>query len=215
MTAAEKLVPTPQGAARVVVRRARRPVASLVLTHGAGGGIDAADLTRIAADLPAQGISVSLVEMPWRVLGKRLAPRPALIDEAYLAVLGGLRFRTPFVLGGRSAGARSACRIGASVGAAGVLALSFPLHPPGKPEKSRLPELAGAGVPTLVVQGGHDPFGRPEEFPDDVELAVVPTADHSFKVPKSAPLSQADALAIVAEATLEWLVRDIVGNPTG
>jgi predicted alpha/beta-hydrolase family hydrolase len=93
-----------------------------------------------------------------------------------------------------------------------VLALSFPLHPPGKPEKTRLQELHHARVPTLVVQGERDPFGTPDEFPDDVDLAVVPAADHSMKVPKSAELSQADALAVVLEATLEWVVREIAGN---
>jgi len=208
----EKLVPTPQGEARVVRRTARRAIADLVLTHGAGGGIDAPDLVRLAADLPGNGISVSLVEMPWRVRGKKLAPRPALIDEAYRAVLAGLAPKAPFVLGGRSAGARSACRIGAAAGADGVLALSFPLHPPGKPESSRLDELVGAGLPTLVVQGGHDAFGRPEEFPEDVELAVVPAADHSMKVPKSAGIDPADALGLIVEAALEWIVRDIAGN---
>ncbi|MCW2755367.1 MAG: hydrolase [Marmoricola sp.] len=211
----EKLVPTPIGDARVVTRRARTPSATLVLTHGAGGGIDAADLVRIAADLPGQGISVSLVEMPWRVQGKKLAPRPAVIDESYLAVLAALRPSSPFLLGGRSAGARSACRIGAQAGAVGVLALSFPLHPPGRPEKSRLPELLGADLPTLVVQGERDPFGRPEEFPDDVELAVVPAADHGMKVPRSAPLSQDDALAVIREAVLEWITREVVGNRLG
>ncbi|MCZ4500137.1 MAG: hydrolase of the alpha/beta-hydrolase fold family [Marmoricola sp.] len=210
----ERTVPTPQGDARIVVRRARSPIASLVLTHGAGGGIDAADLARVAADLPDHGISVSLVEMPWRVLGKRIAPRPALIDEAYLAVIAGLRARAtgPWVIGGRSAGARSACRIGSQVGADGVLALSFPLHPPGKPEKSRLDELAGAGVPTLVVQGGNDPFGRPEEFPEGIDLAVVPAADHGMKVPKRADISQADALALISGSVLEWVVREVAGN---
>lgn len=212
MKAIERLLPTPQGDARVVVRRARRPVADLVLTHGAGGGIDAADLVRIAEVLPAQGISVVLVEMPWRVLGKKLAPRPALIDEAFRAALEGLRPGAPFVIGGRSAGARSACRIGAEAGAAGVLALAFPLHPPGKPEKSRLDELLGSQVPTLVIQGERDPFGRPEEFPEDVDLTVVPAGDHGLKVPKAAPIDQEQALAIVAEATLEWLVREIAGN---
>ena len=208
----EKRVPTPQGDARVLRRAARGAIADVVLTHGAGGGIDAPDLARLADDLPRNGISVSLVEMPWRVLGKKLAPRPALIDEAYRAVLAGLRPRAPFVLGGRSAGARSACRIGAEVGAEGVLALSFPLHPPGRPEKSRLDELLGAGLSTLVVQGGHDPFGRPEEFPEQVELAVVPAADHSMKVPKAAGIDAADALGLVVEATLEWIVRDVAGN---
>lgn len=212
MTTTERVLPTPQGDARVVVRRARKPIADLVLTHGAGGGIDARDLEAIATALPAQGISVVLVEMPWRVQGKKLAPRPALIDEAYRAVLRGLRPRAPFVIGGRSAGARSACRIGAEAGAAGVLALAFPLHPPGKPEKSRVDELAGAGVPVLVVQGERDPFGRPEEFPGGTELAVVPAADHGLKVPVTGPVDQEGALAIVAEATLEWVVREIAGN---
>jgi predicted alpha/beta-hydrolase family hydrolase len=211
----DSLVGTPIGDARVETHRARKPSATLVLTHGAGGGIDAADLVRIAADLPGQGITVCLVEMPWRVQGKKLAPRPAAIDESYRAVLSGLRPSAPFIIGGRSAGARSACRIGAEVGAVAVLALSFPLHPPGKPEKSRLDELIGCGVPTLVVQGERDPFGRPEEFPDDVELAVVPAADHGMKVPRSASLSQDDALAVVREATLEWIVREVVGNRLG
>lgn len=211
----ERLVPTPQGDARLVVRRAKRPVATLVLTHGAGGGIDAPDLVRLARTLPQQEISVTLVEMPWRLQGKRVAPRPELIDQSFLAVLNAMRMRTPLIVGGRSAGARSACRIARSVGAKGVLALSFPLHPPGRPESSRLAELLGARMPTLVVQGENDPFGTPAEFPSHLDLAVVPAADHSLRVPKSAPISQDDALAVVLEATLEWIVREIVGNPPG
>lgn len=211
----ERLVPTPQGDARLVVRRAKRPVATLVLTHGAGGGIDAPDLVRLARTLPQQEISVTLVEMPWRLQGKRIAPRPELIDQSFLAVLNAMRMRTPLIVGGRSAGARSACRIARSVGAKGVLALSFPLHPPGRPESSRLSELLGARMPTLVVQGENDPFGTPAEFPSHLDLAVVPAADHSLRVPKSAPISQDDALAVVLEATLEWIVREIVGNPPG
>lgn len=209
---AERMVLTPQGAARLVVRRAKRPVATLVLTHGAGGGIDAPDLLRLARTLPQQGISVTLVEMPWRVQGRKLAPRPEVIDETYLAVMNSMRMRSPLIIGGRSAGARSACRIARSVGAKGVLALSFPLHPPGRPERSRLPELLGARVPVLVVQGEKDPFGTPEEFPSQLDLAVVPAADHGMKVPKSAPVDQEDALAVVLEATLEWVVREIAGN---
>jgi predicted alpha/beta-hydrolase family hydrolase len=209
----ERFVETPQGDARLVVRRAKRPIATLVLTHGAGGGIDAPDLVRLARTLPQQEVSVTLVEMPWRVQGKKVAPRPELIDEAYLAVMNAMRMRSPLIIGGRSAGARSACRIARTVGAKGVLALSFPLHPPGKPERSRLPELLGARVPSLVIQGENDPFGRPEEFPSHIDLAVVPAADHGMHVPKSAEIGQDDALAVVLEATLEWIVRDIVGNP--
>jgi predicted alpha/beta-hydrolase family hydrolase len=211
----ERLVPTPQGDARLVVRRAKRPVATLVLTHGAGGGIEAPDLLRLARTLPQQEVSVTLVEMPWRLQGKRLAPRPELIDQSFLAVLNAMRMRSPLIVGGRSAGARSACRIARSVGAKGVLALSFPLHPPGRPESSRLDELLGTRVPTLVVQGENDPFGTPAEFPSQVDMAVVPAADHAMRVPKSAQISQEDALAVVLEATLEWIVREIVGNPPG
>ena len=208
----ERLVATPHGEARIVARRAKRPVATLILTHGAGGGIDAPDLLRLARTLPQQDVSVTLVEMPWRVAGRSLAPAPPVIDECYRAALDSMRMRTPLVVGGRSAGARSAARIARSTGARGLLALAFPLHPPGRPEKSRLEELRSARVRSLVVQGEKDAFGRPEEFPDDVELTAVPFADHGFKVPKKAPLSQDEALDVVLEATLEWIVREVVGN---
>jgi predicted alpha/beta-hydrolase family hydrolase len=208
-------VPTPHGDARLEVHRAAEPSATLLLTHGAGGGIDALDLQALAADLPRFGITVELLEMPWRVAGKRLAPRPAVLDECLVAVGRALRPRTPRVVGGRSAGARAAARCAQALRADGCLALAFPLHPPGKPERSRLAELEGAGVPTLVVQGERDPFGRPEEFPDDVDLAVVPLGDHSLRVPKSGEISQEDAFGIVVEATLEWVVREVMGNRTG
>ena len=200
---------TPQGPARLVAHRSKRPIASLLLSHGAGGGIDAADLEALAHRLPGQGISVLLLEQPWRVAGRKIAGPPASLDAALRSVADQIRPRTPLVVGGRSAGARSAARCARELGASGCLALSFPLHPPGKPEKSRVDELTGTRVPTLVIQGERDPFGRPEEFPDGTEMAVVPAADHSFKVPKSAPLSQADALSVVVEATLEWVVREI------
>ncbi len=203
---------TPHGDARLATHRAANPMATLLLTHGAGGGIDAPDLQAIAAELPRQGVSVELLEMPWRVAGKKLAPRPAVLDECLMAAAGALRPRTPRVVGGRSAGARAAARCARALRADGYLALAFPLHPPGRPEKSRLDELEGAGVPTLVIQGERDPFGRPEEFPPDVDLAVVPMADHSFHVPRKAELSQEDALGIVVEATLEWVVREVMGN---
>jgi hypothetical protein len=186
-----------------------------MLTHGAGGGIEAPDLQAIAAELPRQGVTVELLEMPWRVAGKKLAPRPAVLDECLLAVAGALRPRTPRVVGGRSAGARAAARCAQALEADGLLALAFPLHPPGKPERSRVEELEGAGVTTLVIQGERDPFGRPEEFPSDVDLTVVPLADHSFRVPRRGEVTQEDALGIIVEATLEWVVREVVGNRSG
>jgi len=203
---------TPHGDARLEVHRASRPTATVVLSHGAGGGIDAQDLQALAAELPRQGVTVELLEMPWRVAGKKLAPRPAVLDECLIAVGQQLRPRTPLVLGGRSAGARAAGRCASALRADGYLALAFPLHPPGKTEPSRLDELEGAGVATLVIQGERDQFGRPDEFPEDVDLTVVPLADHSFKVPKRGEITQADALGIIVEATLEWVVREVVGN---
>lgn len=177
----ERLVPTPQGDARLVVRRAKRPVATLVLTHGAGGGIDAPDLLRLARTLPQQEVSVTLVEMPWRVQGRKLAPRPELIDQAFLAVMNAMRMRTPLIVGGRSAGARSACRIARTVGAKGVLALSFPLHPPGKPEKSRREELLAPGdIEVVVVNGARDPFGIPDAA-DATEVHVIAGQAHSYR----------------------------------
>ena len=208
-------VQTPHGEGRLHRDQARRPIATLVLGHGAGGGVESRDLAALAAELPRQGISVVRVEQPWKVAGKRIAARTEVLDECFVAAVGRVRARTPLVVGGRSAGARSAARTAHELGASAYLALAFPLHPPGKPEKSRLAELEAVEVPTLVVQGERDTFGTPEEFPDRFDMAVVPGADHSFKVPKSAPVSQEEALAIVVEATLEWVVREAVGNRTG
>ncbi len=209
-----RTIATPHGDARLEVHRAADPMATLLLTHGAGGGIDAPDLQALAEDLPRLGVTVELLEMPWRVAGRKVAPRPAVLDECLLAVGRALRPRTPRVVGGRSAGARAAARCAQALRAEGCLALAFPLHPPGRPERSRLDELEGAGVTTLVVQGERDPFGSPDEFPDDVDLTVVPLADHSFRVPKKGEITQEDALGIVVEATLEWVVREVMGNRT-
>lgn len=213
MTGRETPVGTPYGPGRLVVRRARSGIATLVLSHGAGNGIEARDLAALADALPGQGITVALFEQPWRVAGKKIASAPPTLDVGLQAAVRTLRARTPLVVGGRSAGARSAARCATGLGAVGCLALAFPLHPPGHPEKTRVAELTGAGVPTLVVQGERDPMGRPEEFPEGTDLAVVPAADHGLKVPARGPLSQADALALVVEATLEWLVREVTGNP--
>jgi predicted alpha/beta-hydrolase family hydrolase len=208
-------IETPHGPARLEVRRARKPFVTLLLSHGAGGGVGARDLQALAAELPGQGASVLLLEQPWRVAGRRVASPPATLDDALVAAARSLRVRSPLVVGGRSAGARSAARSASGLGAAGCLALSFPLHPPGRPEKSRLEELRGAGVPTLVVQGENDSMGRPDEFPEDldhVDLAVVPGGDHGLRVPKAAGLTEAEAMEIVVESTLEWLVREVAGS---
>jgi predicted alpha/beta-hydrolase family hydrolase len=209
-----ELVPTPHGEARLVRDRSRHPVATLLLGHGAGGGVDAPDLAGLASALPRHGVSVVRVEQPWRVAGRRLAPRPQVLDECFIAAADRLRVRTPLVVGGRSAGARSAARTARELGASGLLALAFPLHPPGRPERSRLPELEAVTLPTLVVQGERDPFGAPDEFPPDRDLVVVPGADHGFRVPKRGLVSAEEVIAIIVEAVLEFVVRDVVGAPS-
>lgn len=204
-----RLVPTSHGDARLHVDRSRRPIATLVLGHGAGGGVTARDLAALAKALPSQGVSVFRVEQPWRVAGRRVAASPRVLDEAWLSVVNTLRPQTPLIVGGRSAGARVACRTARHLGASGCLALAFPLRPPNHPEKSRVDELTGAGVPTLVVQGDRDPFGAPDQFPSTVDLAVIPSADHGFATLKRAELTQEEALSVIVEAVLEWITREI------
>lgn len=206
-------VATPQGTARLHTDRSRHPVATLVLGHGAGGGVDSRDLVALARTLPREGVTVVRVEQPWRVAGKRIAPAPKALDEAFVAAVDQLRIRTPLVLGGRSAGARSAARTARHLGASACLALSFPLHPPGRPEKSRAEEVLGVRVPLLVVQGERDAMGTPEEFPGHLQMTVVPGADHGLKVPARGEVTQDEALAIVTEAVLEFVFREVVGNP--
>lgn len=215
MSVVERLVETPRGEGRLVIHEAEAPVAVLLLSHGAGGGIDAPDLVALAAALPAQGVTVALFEQPWRRAGRKVATPPAHLDDAFVAAAAAVGDGLPLIVGGRSAGARSAARTALQVGASGCLALAFPLHPPGRPEKSRLGELHGADVTTLVIQGERDRFGSPSEFPDEVDVCIVPFADHSFRVPKRAPVEQGDALAIVVEATLEWVVREAAGEAVG
>ncbi|MCB5170165.1 hydrolase [Streptomyces bambusae] len=202
-------VPTPAGGARITWTDSPDARAVLAVSHGAGGGIEARDLQALAAALPGRGFTVALVEQPWRVAGKKVAPAPKTLDTGWRGLWPALAGPgLPVVAGGRSAGARVACRTGAELGAAAVLALSFPLHPPGRPERSRADELTGAGLPALVVQGGRDPFGRPEEFPDGThELVGVPFADHGFAVPKKAGLTQEAALELIAGAVGDWLER--------
>ncbi|MCS0605077.1 hydrolase [Streptomyces sp. LP11] len=201
-----EIISTDAGDARVTWHPAPRPRLVLAVSHGAGGGIEARDLRALAGALPAHGVSVALVEQPWRVAGKKLAPAPKTLDTGWRGVWPALTAPgLPVISGGRSAGARVACRTAAELGAHAVLALSFPLHPPGRPEKSRAAELLGAGAPTLVVQGGNDPFGRPAEFPEaSHELVEVPGADHGFAVPKRAETTQERALGILTDAVVRW-----------
>jgi hypothetical protein len=188
---------TPRGPAGIRITEPTGPPASLlVLGHGAGGGVDAPDLTRIHDTVTAAGVRVALITQPYRMAGRR-APAPAThLDEAWTAVVHHLSAdNLPLICGGRSSGARVACRTAATLGAAGVLALAFPLHPPGKPDKSRADELP-TDVPTLVVNGDRDPFGVPKPT-GAVEVVVRPGATHDLR----------KDLAGTADVVLTWLRR--------
>jgi len=190
-------IETPVGTARAHVEPVPDPVGAVVLGHGAGGGVGARDLVAAAGAAREAGYAVAYVEQPYRVAGRR-SPAPAQqLDTAWTAVVAHLLANDlhglPIVAGGRSSGARVACRTAAATGAAAVLCLAFPVHPPGRPERSRLEELDSVTVPTLVVQGVRDPFGMP---PAGHSRTVVHVAsDHSLR---------AD-LATLAEAVREWL----------
>ena len=207
------LVSTPAGDARITTHPAgtARPLAVLALGHGAGGGIEAPDLQALAAALPPLGVTVALVEQPWRVAGRKIAPAPKSLDTGWLPVLAELRAGpaagVPLISGGRSAGARVACRTAEQAGADAVLALAFPLHPPGKPERSRAEELLSCPRPVLVVQGATDPFGGGADFPPlpaHQRLLALPYGNHSFAVLKSAPTSGEELLDRITAAVAEW-----------
>lgn len=190
-------IDTPQGQARAHLHTVAGAPGALILGHGAGGGVNALDLTAATEAAGSEGFSVALVEQPYRVAGRRSSPPAERLDSAWTAVVDHLRDGElnglPLVVGGRSAGARVACRTAASSGAAAVLCLAFPVHPPGRPEKTRQPELDAVRVPTLVVQGDRDAFGMPESGRNR-DVVVVP-GNHSLK----------SDLEGVAAAVREWL----------
>lgn len=185
--AAELTVETSGGPARVDVSTpAGRAVGTVVLTHGAGGGTGARDLQALAAAGRDAGFVVVAVEQPYRVAGRRAPPAPDRQDATWHEVLTALdRARRldrarPLIVAGRSNGARVACRTATHWGAAGVVALAFPVHPPGRPERSRLAELAAPTCPVLVVQGDRDPFGMPGRRRGR-RVVLVPGTDHSLR----------------------------------
>ena len=194
-------VETPHGAANAHLHTVEGAKAALVLGHGAAGGVTAPDLVVVTEVALAERISVALVEQPYRVAGRR-APPPAhhldaswttIVDRLRAEELGGLRL----VVGGRSLGARVACRTAAATGAIAVLCLAFPLVPPRRsaPVQSRLPELDAVTVPTLVVQGSRDRFGIPPA--SRTRTVVEVPGDHSLRTDPEA----------VAAAVRDWLPR--------
>jgi predicted alpha/beta-hydrolase family hydrolase len=182
----------------------------LLLTHGAGGGTGSADLLAARQAGLDQGAAVARVLQPYRVRGARAPGSAVRQDEAWLEIAAKLRRRypgVPLVQGGRSNGARVACRTARKAGALAVLALAFPLHPPGRPERSRAAELAEAGTEVLVVNGSADPFGVPESA-DGVRVVVLPGAVHSLA-------GQGGAIRRVVASWLGELAGVTGGRPCG
>jgi predicted alpha/beta-hydrolase family hydrolase len=199
-------IATTHGPARVHVHPHDPPRAALILGHGAGGGVAARDLVAASRAAQAVGLTVALVEQPYRVAGRR-SPAPAgQLDTAWTEVVAALRAgplaTLRIVVGGRSSAARVACRTSAATGAAGVVCLAFPLQPPRRatPAPSRLPELEAVTVPVLIVQGERDPFGMPPEAPGRT-VAAVP-GDHGLK----------SDLAAVEATVADWLRHLLVGG---
>jgi uncharacterized protein len=200
-------IETPHGPAEVHIEARDGAAATLVLGHGAGGGIDAVDLVTAAGVAAEAGLSVVRVLQPYKVAGRKSAAPAKQLDAAWLAVIAELRDAGPLgdgrlIAGGRSSGARVACRTTAEADAAAVLCLAFPVHPPGKaddPSKSRQGELDAVKVPTLVIQGKSDPFGMPVASRPEHEVVVV-AGNHGLKADREA----------IAEAIRGWL-RRVVG----
>ena len=192
-------IDTPHGPARAHVQTVRGARGAVVLGHGAGGGVGARDLQVAAEAAAAEKFSVALVEQPYRVAGRR-SPAPARqLDAAWIAVVAELRAgplkRLSLITGGRSSGARVACRTAGETRAKAVLCLAFPLHPPGRPEKTRQDELDGVGVPVLVVQGQSDPFGMPESAGNRTVVTVA--GNHSLR----------GDIGAIRTAVSEWLAQ--------
>lgn len=197
-------IDTPHGEARAELHLAEEGTAALLLGHGAGGGIKAKDLVTVTRSAQSAGVHVALVEQPYRVAGRR-APAPAKqLDTCWLAVADELERRwfdnMPVVFGGRSSGARVACRTSEEGMAAAVLCLAFPVHPPRNPEKTRQPELDAVSVPTLIVQGESDPFGRPD--PSKHHEVVMVRGTHSLD-------AELDTLARVVTEWFERVLRPV------
>jgi uncharacterized protein len=213
MASMVETVDTPQGPGRLFVDLAEQPSSILVLGHGAGGGVAAVDLELLAASLPAVGTTVVRFEQPWRTAGRTVGAPPPKLDDAWRAALGWLMEQEwaaqhPLLVGGRSAGARVACRTASDTNPAAIVCLAFPLHLPGRPEKSRAAELLAPTAPRLVLQGSKDSFGTPAEIraaigiAEGVHVVELPGADHAYRIAKSSAFTPADLrTTLVAEVS--------------
>ena len=197
-------IATPHGPALAHLHAADAARAGLVLGHGAGGGVAARDLVAATKAAVEERVSVALVEQPYRVAGRKSQAPAKQLDTAWDVVIDQLRgdifAGLPVITGGRSAGARVACRTAAVTYAAGVLCLAFPVHPPGKPEKTRLGELDAVTVPVLVIQGESDPFGMPP--PAAGRESVAQPGTHALT----------GDLTGLGEAVRAWLARVLAAD---
>lgn len=204
----EELVATPVGTARITWYPARGGVRAVALLgHGSVTGIESADLQALAEALPLRDVTVALVTQPYRLEANPAAADQASLDLAWTAVWSAAAAGTgvPVVAGGRSAGAQVACRTAGELRAQAVLALAYPLLGPGSTE-----ELLATGRPTLVVQGGSDPFGRPDQFPPlppEIELVEIPSANHTFGTGIGIPRST--SMTRITTAVTEWIDRQL------
>jgi uncharacterized protein len=194
-----------------------------VLGHGAGGGVGAADLELLAKNLPALGTTVVRFEQPWHTAGRTAGAPPPKLDEAWRAALGWLAEQEwaqhPLLVGGRSAGARVACRTASDTNPAAIVCLAFPLHLPGRPEKSRVAELLAPSAPRLVLQGTKDSFGTPEEIrtaigaAEGIKLVELPGADHGYRIARSSEFTVAD-LRVTVVTEVSRFIAAVAGIST-
>ncbi|MDO3649311.1 alpha/beta hydrolase family protein [Nocardia mangyaensis] len=193
-------IETSAGPAEIELDEVAEPSFLLAITHGSGGGVDAKDILVVRDSAIEAGGVVARVVQPYRVAGRRAPGNAVKQDQAWLEIVAALRERfpgIPLVQGGRSNGARVACRTAVAADARGVIALSFPLHPPGKPEKSRREELLAPGdIEVVVINGGSDPFGIPDPT-DATEVLVIPKQPHSFRT----------GFDTIAATVIPWFVR--------
>jgi predicted alpha/beta-hydrolase family hydrolase len=207
----ERLVPTPIGDARIswfAPEGTARAVT--VLGHGSATGVESADLQAVAAALPHLGVTVALVTQPYRLSARRHGSDKDSLDLAWRSLWPAIaELRLPVIAGGRSAGSQVACRTAKDLGAVGVLALSYPLLGPGSPK-----ELLATDLPMLIVQGGHDPYGRPDQFPPlptSSRLVEIPCANHTFGVPGSLNHSGAQTMSLITQAVTSWVEQLLTG----